>query len=207
MANQEHLYHITTASTTHELNEKEWNELTNDNMFAYWGWLRTLENTLIETISPIYVLIRDSNRLLGVAVCYVQGKENSLLCVDEALLGRLKYIFPRFDISFRPALVCALRHASHCPVMISNDLTQSERQQIRDILLSEIENHACSYGISTAFSTTSEDNELNQALRYRGYLRAIDVPNTYNIQIYTCLNYRTLNFYSINKYHCFADFL
>jgi predicted N-acyltransferase len=172
-------YYTTTEEHADKLPAKEWDELANENVYMTHGWLRTLERTLIESPRPLYVLVCDSGRLLGCAVCYAQKKEDRLLGIDDPLLGRFKHVFPRLGMSFRPALVSPLRFAARCPILIRQDLSSKDRAQVLDRLLIEIEKHAVSHKLSTAFSTTSEDCEINTALQDRGYIQAMDIPIAY----------------------------
>ncbi len=64
------MHTVEIISSIKGLRKEEWDALIGDNIFSSYGWLKTVEETVIGDVSPKYILVKDSGRLIRVAVCY-----------------------------------------------------------------------------------------------------------------------------------------
>ncbi|MBW2173009.1 MAG: hypothetical protein JRF69_13785 [Deltaproteobacteria bacterium] len=100
------MYAASIVDSISELNKKEWDALSFDNVFASYGWLKTAEATYRGDINPKYIVVEEADELKAAAVCYVFGKSRLVEDLDELLFGRVKPFASRLGLSIMPAFVC-----------------------------------------------------------------------------------------------------
>src|SRR4030042_3680606 len=97
---------IDVFSRISEIPQEEWDRLITTNVFATHGWLQTVETTFIGDIRPLYVLVREDGKPIGVTVSYILHKTGTVEDLDDRLLGRVKPLALRLGISFMPTRGC-----------------------------------------------------------------------------------------------------
>ncbi len=185
------MHSIKIVESIKELNKEEWDAMIGDNVFASYGWLKTVEETYTGNVNPKYFLVQDSNELVGAAVCHVSNKANNVTNLDNILLGRLKNYTSRLGISFLPAFIC-------CPVfcfgkhfLIKKSVNIKKKETIMNELLDTIENKASEHKLSLSFTNIMDnESELIQLLNKRGYNKTSSSP----------LNYLDIEWSSFSEY-------
>ncbi|MCD6485713.1 MAG: hypothetical protein J7K35_00070, partial [Syntrophobacterales bacterium] len=56
---------VRMVNSIKEIEKKKWDELASNNVLSSYGWLKTVEETFIEEIVPIYFFITDSKGIIG----------------------------------------------------------------------------------------------------------------------------------------------
>ncbi len=84
------MHKIKIVDSINDVQKDDWNSIVGDNVFASYEWLKTFEETYSEPINPKYILVQDSDELIGASICYIVNKTNQFLSLDNHLLGRLK---------------------------------------------------------------------------------------------------------------------
>ncbi len=149
-------------------------------MFTGYGWLKTVEETLIEKIEPLYFFITDSKGIVGASVCYIFNNTYNTGTLDHVIFGRFMRQAKALGISFLPALICSPLISYGFHFLIREDIDSEQRISIADELLYAIEKTAAEKRLSLAFvNTTSDETELNRLTRERGYHKVLDIPLHY----------------------------
>ncbi len=174
------MYSIKIVESIKELDKAEWNAMIDDNVFASYGWLKTVEETFIRDINPKYIIVLDSSKLIGASVCYLINKMDKSGYLDNLLLGPLKKFTSKLGISFLPTF---LRRPMRCygkHLLIAKEIDSKYKIIIADQLLTAIEKEASCRGLSVCFDNVMEDEgKLIQLLKKRGYIRTLGYPLNY----------------------------
>jgi len=171
------MYSVNIVESITELKKREWDELVSDNVFASYGWLKTVEETFSGEIYPRYVVIENSNRLVAAAVGYIFHKRRHVDDFDNILLGRLRGYVSNLGISFMPALICGPLFCYGKHFLISSDTGPEQRRLVITELLDTIEGIATGRGLPVGFTgVMDEESELVRLLANRKYRKALDVP-------------------------------
>lgn len=188
------MYAASIVDSISELNKKEWDALSFDNVFASYGWLKTAEVTYCGDISPKYIVVKDGDELKAAAVCYVFGKSHLVEDLDELLLGRVKRFASILGISLMPAFVCwpLLSYGDH--LLVGNDLDPRQKTVIMRRLLDCIEDEASKHNLPVAFvNVMDSEPALIEMLNRRGYNKSVHIP----------LNYIDMGWSSFDEYLTF----
>jgi predicted N-acyltransferase len=171
------MHSVNIVESITELKKREWDELAFDNVFASYGWLKTVEEAFAGKICPRYVVIKNSNRLVAVAVSYLFEKRRHVDDLDNILLGRLRRYVSNLGISFMPALICGPLFCYGKHFLVSSEASPEERRIATTELLDTIEGIATGRGLPVGFSGVMDDEtELMRLLANRKYRKAIDLP-------------------------------
>ena len=171
---------VEIASNIKEIEKKEWDKLASNNVFSSYGWLKTVEETFIEKIEPLYFFITDSKGIVGASVCYIFNKTNISGNLDHLIFGRFMKQAGRSGLSFLPALICSplVSHGFHC--LIREDINPEERVSVTNNLLYAIEKTALEKRLPLAFvNVMTDETGLNELTRNRGYHKVLDIPLHY----------------------------
>jgi predicted N-acyltransferase len=169
-----------TVDSIEKVEKEAWDALIDDNPFASHGWLKTVEETYIEDMSPLYILFKDSERLKGAATCYYQTKTFNIETLDDLLLGRLKKASSKLELSFLPALICCplFCHGQH--FLISKDVAPEEEEMIMRELYHAIEQMGNKKEVSIAFpNVMAHENTLITILKEKCFQRVTHMPLSY----------------------------
>ncbi len=170
---------IEVLSRISEVPREEWDRLITTNVFATYGWLKTVEATFLGDIRAFYVLVRESGKLAGATVCYVFRKTRTVEDLDDLLMGRVKSLASRVGISFMPTMVCGTLwgYGDHLAVEAGTD--PERRQALRNKLLDVVEAEADRNKLPLSLLFLPEsDSELAAVLHRRGYSCSRHVPLT-----------------------------
>ncbi len=185
------MHKITIVNTIKELEKDEWDATIDDNIFASYGWLKTVEETFIGDINPKYIIVLDSSKLIGASVCYLINKTDKSVNLDNLLLGRLKKFTSKLGISFLPTFLCSPMRCYGKHLLIAKEVDSKYKEIIADELFTAIEKEASCHGLSVCFYNVMDDEaELIQLLNKRGYIRTLGLP----------LNYLDIEWSSFSEY-------
>ncbi len=174
------MHKIKIVNTIKELKKDEWDAMIGDNVFASYGWLKTVEETFIGDINPKYIIVLDSSKLIGASVCYLINKTDKGGYLDNLLLGRLKNFTLKLGISFLPIFLCCPMRCHGKHFLIAKEADSKYKEIIADELFTAIEKEASCRGLSVCFYNVMEDEgELIQLLKKRGYIRTLGFPLNY----------------------------
>ena len=179
----------------HSLNEIEadiWDALTGGRLYISYGWLKTIEETAIDKVTPYYYLLEDDEVPVALAVCYESHKDNPFDLLNGFMLGKLERIAGAFGISFKPAFLCGPVRGNGDHVIVKQGLSQQQRIAYMRFLIEEIEREAEKRRLSLFFTNVSEkEAELCKELQARKYNSTVVHPKN-RLQI---------------KWSSFADYL
>ena len=171
---------VRMVNSIKEIEKKKWDELASNNVLSSYGWLKTVEETFIEEIVPIYFFITDSKGIIGASVCYVFNKTNMPGNLDHLIFGRFMKLAGRSGLSFLPALICSPLISYGFHFLIREDIDPEERVSVTNNLLCAIEKTASEKRLPVAFvNVTSDETGLSGLTRSRGYHRVLDIPLHY----------------------------
>ncbi len=172
---------IDIVKSINDVNKDQWDALSDDNIFASYGWLKTVEKTFIEDIKPKYILLKDSTRLIGSTVCYNFNKASHVAVnMDHLLFGRLKKYISTIGISFMPALICCPMKCCGKHVLIEKGADEKKREIIFCKLLETIETEALRKKLSVSFPNVMyNESEVIQLLKKKGYKQILTLPLNY----------------------------
>ncbi len=174
------MHKIKIVNTIKELKKDEWDAMIGDNVFASYGWLKTVEETFIGDINPKYIIVLDSSKLIGASVCYLINKTDKGGYLDNLLLGRLKNFTLKLGISFLPIFLCCPMRCHGKHFLIAKEVDSKYKEIIADQLLTAIEKEASCHRLSVCFYNVMDDEvELIQLLKKRGYIRTLGFPLNY----------------------------
>lgn len=113
-------------NTISEVEKNLWDPLTENNVFMCCEWLKTVENTLIPSVKPHYIMILDKNKLLAASVCYYQSRNKNTASIDNMLLGRLQKIRWIKKLSFLPVIFCNPKKGYGTHFIFSHEIGKKE---------------------------------------------------------------------------------
>ena len=167
----------------HSLNEIDadiWDALTGERLFISYGWLKIIEETAIDKVTPFYFLLEDDNVLVALAVCYQSHKDNPFDLLNGYMLGKLEGIAGAFGFSFKPAFLCGPVGGNGDHVIVKEDLPQQKRNEYFQHLIDEIEKEAEKKRLSLFFTNVSEkESELWIEVQARKYNLTVVHPKNH----------------------------
>lgn len=182
-----HLKHSLT-----EIDANTWDALTGERLYISYGWLKTIEETAIDKVTPYYYLLEDDKVPVALAVCYESHKDNPFDLLNGYMLGKLERIAGTFGISFKPAFLCGPVRGNGDHVIVKEGLPRQQRIDYMRHLIETIEREAEKKRLSLFFTNVSEkEAELCKELQRRKYNLTVVHPKN-RLQI---------------KWSSFADYL
>ena len=168
------------VDTILEVDREQWDRLARDDVYASYGWLRTVEQTARADLEPRYLLVKQDERLVAVAACYLAGLLDRGLTVDGIVYGRFVKLAAMLGLSLLPALLCGHPFTYGAHVLLHSELDSARRHEICRRLLDELERAAGSRRLGLCFDNVFEDEaELVRLLRQRRYAETIHSPVLY----------------------------
>jgi predicted N-acyltransferase len=163
------------------IDRSEWDRLAGDNVLASWGWLRTVEETHLYPRHLAYFVARGSEGLLAAAPCSFEDATPARLGIDLVVFGRFAKYVRSLGISTLPALICGTSSGLADHVLIPRDRPPQERSALLRQMIDAIEETAAREQSTLCFRNVveSDDGDIAQTLRARGYLRATEMPSTF----------------------------
>ena len=153
-----------------EIDANTWDAMTGERLYISYGWLKTIEETAIDKITPYYYLLEDDEVPVALAVCYESHKDNSFDLLNGYMLGKLERIAGTFGISFKPAFLCGPVHGNGDHVIVKQGLPQQQRIDYMRHLIETIEKEAEKRRLSLFFTNVSEkEAEFCKELQRRKY--------------------------------------
>jgi len=174
------MYQMNILDSITRLPKDEWDEIAGDNIYASYGWLKTVEDTFIGRVKPNYFVVHNNNQIVGSAICYLYKRSDNVLNLDHTMLGRFKQYASKLNISFLPALICNPLESYGDHFLIHKSVDQKQRSIIDNILIDGLENKAFSHKIPLVFvNVMDHEYELNYLLKARGYNKTFDYNVAY----------------------------
>ncbi|HVO73541.1 MAG TPA: peptidogalycan biosysnthesis protein [Ignavibacteriaceae bacterium] len=161
------------------IEKKEWDELTQDNVFMSYEYLKTFEETKVFPLVSYYITINEGGRIIGASVCHFEPW-NEARILDKIILGKLlKYRWTK-NISSLPAVICNRQRGDGTHFIFHPDLSNDRIITLQDKILDEIENIAKENKASLCFMNVTEDElHLIELLKLRGYSQSVDLPSNF----------------------------
>jgi len=157
----------------------EWDRLAATDVFASYGWLRTVEETLLTTYRPVYFVARGPAGFVAAAPCYVQDVAPAVAGIDRIVFGRFAKAARTLRIHLAPALICGPRTGLSTHLLVDPGLPPEERQRLTELLCEAMEGFARANGATMCFrNVVDRATSLPELLRRRGYLPAVEMPAT-----------------------------
>ncbi len=174
-----------------EVDRRQWDSLTGNNVFMCYEWLKTLENISINPVNPNYILLFDEKKLLAVSVCYLQRRIDEVPSIDNLLLGKLRKLRLFNKFSFLPAVICNPKRGYGTHFIFSGELKKEQVSELQNKLIDTIEKISAELKASVCFYNLMEnESSLIDALIKRGYHKTRSSP----------LNYIDINWLSFDEY-------
>jgi predicted N-acyltransferase len=188
------MHEVKIYNTISEINKVCWDELTEDNIFMCYDWLRMSEETTINLPLPYYITINSNSKIIGASVCYLENENSHSKSIDNLLLGRFGNFKLNKKISFSPAFICGPYKGYGTHFLFYTGLTDYEINSLYEQLINEIEKISSREKVSVCFSNVM-NNEiiLKQILLRRRYLKTRSRP----------LSFVSIKWSSFNEYRIY----
>jgi predicted N-acyltransferase len=170
----------------------EWDPLAGDNIFASYGWLRTIEETCkVPARHRIFMLRRD-NELVAAAPCFFQYPNDLTITMDYILFGRFKRLAPVLRLTALPAMISGSRTGWHKNVFVKRELSPDLRTRVIEEIINHMELTARKNRSILFFRGVSgEEKELSKTLTVNRYPKTKEMPHTcLDIEWHTFQEYR-----------------
>jgi predicted N-acyltransferase len=162
------------------IDESDWAQLSEAQLYASYGWLQVVEETIRGGASPRYFLLYRDGRLLAAAICYEIRSAGESHVVDSLVFGRLTRVFNRAGLSICPALLCGplVGHGSY--VLWNPSIAEPDRARMLSQLVGELRDYASAQRLSLLFTKLPPDEAriLEPALG-DGTYRSLNLPVSY----------------------------
>lgn len=174
------MYSVTIVESINEIEKEKWEALATKNIYASYGWLKTVEETYVGPIHPRYVLVWYSTELVGGAICNIFSKADNVLTLDSLFFGRLKKVANKIGISFLPTFICCPFKGSGVHFTIKKEMEVRERERVMERLLDAVETYASDHKLSVFFrNVLCNEVSFMQLLHKRGYTKTQELPINY----------------------------
>jgi len=184
---------VKIADSIKEIEKKEWEEIAGNNVMSSYGWLKTIEETLIEPVVHKYFFISDSKGIMGASVCYISSRGDSFANFDHIIFGRFNKFAGKSGVSFLPALICSPLFSYGPHFLIREDIDPKKRMCIMNKLFCAIKETAKRKRLPVVFiNVTLDESELDGLLQNGRYQKVLDIPLSYlDIKWKTFKDYRS----------------
>jgi len=164
------MYKIRIENSVTAIDPDVWDALAEECFYMSYGWLKTIEETAIDRVTPLYFLLERGDELLATAACYESHRDNPFDLLNGFMLGRLERVAGMFGLAFKPAFLCGPLRGTGEHVMVKGDRPGDERLFSLREMLNAIENEARRRGLPLFFTNVSElEVALRNELCGRGY--------------------------------------
>jgi len=152
------------------IDPEAWDALAEERFYMSYGWLKRIEETAIDRVTPLYFVLESNDELLATAACYESHRDNSYDLLNGFMLGRLERAAGMLGLAFKPAFLCGPLRGAGEHVMVKGDLTVDERLSSLREMLNAIESEARRRDLPLFFTNVSElEVDLRSELCDRGY--------------------------------------
>lgn len=174
-----------------EVDADIWDTITKERLYISSGWLKTIEETVIDNVSPCYFVLKDDDEAVAIAVCYKSHKDNQFDLLNGLMFGKLEKIVGIFGISFKPAFLCGPMYGNGDHVVVKQAISRQQRKKYMTYLIKAIEIEAVKRKLSLFFTNVSEtEAELREELVKRKYnVTAVHPKNRLKIKWSSYTNY------------------
>ncbi|HFD79869.1 MAG TPA: GNAT family N-acetyltransferase [Gammaproteobacteria bacterium] len=153
-----------------EIDRGRWEALAEPHLYLSYGWLKTVEQSGADLVTPTYFSLEKSGQLLAGAACYESHAGNPHDLLNGFMLGRLERAAGMLGISFKPAFLCGPIRGSGEHLMLEDGLSPRERMLVLSRMVEAIEEEARRRRLPLFFTNVSEEErELREVLGQRGY--------------------------------------
>jgi predicted ATP-grasp superfamily ATP-dependent carboligase/predicted N-acyltransferase len=166
-----------TASLT-GVDPAEWDGLVGHEVFASYGWLRTLEETHTEPAGYRYFMARRAGELVAAVPCQLYAG-TGVSAIDHFLFGPTARMARGLGLAGVPALVCGTRIGMAEPAPVKDETSPALRRAILERLFRAVEEEARRTGSMVLVRHVAADSASRDALRRRGFLRTREMPTAY----------------------------
>jgi hypothetical protein len=161
--------------TIFDFDEREWDALAPQDILASYGWLATVEESTTEQIGFFYIVVTDSGRLIGAAVCH-EIADRTYEGLDYMVYGSAKSIARHSGLMLVPALVVGSRYGMSAPFLIDPSLPGDRHAEVRRLLLESVMGHARDASATLIVRNAgARDADLEDA----GLLPTPELPTSY----------------------------
>lgn len=120
------------------LDANEWDRIAGDDILGTYGWLRVVEENAPGAMRSRYLMVRSGGKLMGAAVLQSSDDRSESTTLDRLLYGRVAPAARRIGLRAAPALIVGSRFGMSEPFLIDQALSQVEREQVVEALVSGI---------------------------------------------------------------------
>jgi len=164
------MFEVSTAESIVDIDKETWEGLASESHFLSYGWLKTLEETAVEDVSPLYLLLERGGEVVASAVCWMSDTFNPHDRVNQFILGKLEQPARMLGITFNPSVRFGPLHGYGDHILVKSGLAGDMRRACVEELVSAAEGEARRRGLPLFFVNVSEtEKELCDTLRRRGY--------------------------------------
>ena len=173
------MYKIIINNSINEINKKDWDYFTENNVYMSYEYFRTFEETTVFPLIPYYITVTSGEIILAASVFFLEPKNSSRI-LDSVLLGRLSKTWLTKKITFLPSTICNRQRGHGTHFVFSPDIEGAQIDSLQEILIDEIEKIAGEKKTSVSFlNVTSDQKTLGNSLRKRGYFETNDLPSNF----------------------------
>lgn len=167
---------VDRLETIADVDRAAWDRLAPDDVFASYGWLRTVEETALFRRS-LYFVAREAGALVAAAPCYREAAE--VAGMDRIVFGRFARLARALRIGVSPVLVCGTPIGLSEHVRVDPGASPEERRRWTVLLIEAMERFAREHATTLCFRNVVDGvRPLPETLERRGYLRAAEMPTT-----------------------------
>ena len=162
-----------------EIQKEDWDELTENNVYMCYEFLKTFEETLIFPLLPYYITINDHEKIIGASVCYFEQKNEGRI-IDKVILGKLLKFGLIEKLSLVPAVICNRQRGDGTHFIFYPWLSNDQITLLQNKMLDEIERIANERKASVCFLNIKDnETQLMKSLKERGYYKSLDLPSNF----------------------------
>ena len=164
------MYKIRIENSVTAIDPEAWDALAKERFYMSYGWLKSIEETAIDRVTPLYFVLERGDELLATAACYESHRDNPYDLLNGFMLGRLERLAGMFGLAFKPAFLCGPLRGAGEHVMVKGGLSGDESLSSLREMLDAIETEATRRGLPLFFTNVSElEADLRKEFRSRGY--------------------------------------
>jgi len=164
------MFDVTVATAIADIDKEVWETLASQSHFMSYGWLKTLEETAVDDVVPLYYLLERNGDAVAATVCYVSDKFNPHDRINRFILDRLEKPATMLGITFNPSVRFGPLHGYGDHILLKDGLSSSSRLACVEQIVTAVESEARRRKVSLFCVNVSEmERDLCDTLLRRGY--------------------------------------
>jgi predicted N-acyltransferase len=149
------LFSVSVQSSIEDINQIEWNEVVGNTLFHTTNWLKLLEVSLQEQVTPFYITVYKGDLLVGAGICY------------HTIERQLKIPIP--------VIICTYPMFEEMALFTRNP----EDKEVFSVLIETLESIARDRKVRVLVLTKSPGGLYGDILQQKGYNHLHLMPTTY----------------------------